>query len=286
MLLIDSPISQEKYQVEELDMLQMGMASPAGICIYNNDIYVCDAENHCIMRYDKKLEMIESYGTLGMEEGNFSRPRDITFADDSFYVLDSGNNRVQRFSSNFEFLEVYYLDSLLSEQGMGIYLSVAVDSAGVIYVSTFSPDINDAYIYTINNQEENKLGTNIIGYLCSSSEEVYFANMLEFHVEEHKYSAESGKNILYKVESNKVKEIARLEDKYVPVALTCWKDSIYVISAGVGYIHCYTLEDEEMTTVLSLPRASLHMYMAIDEEGNLYISDCENGIFYRAKGNL
>lgn len=273
---------QGDYILEELDISQIGIGNPSGICIHNNNIYVCDTENNCIVKLNKELEMLESYGTLGMEYGNFSRPMDITFAEGSFYVLDSGNNRVQKFSADFECLETYNLDHLASEQGSGLYISIAVDGAGIIYVSTISPDTNDGYIFYWDNNTWNQLGENVVGYLCEGDGKVYFANILEFQIEKNSTIIQSGKNFLYEIDSKKLKPICRFMDKYAPAALTYWNDRIYLISAGVRSVNYFTDESELLETVLVLPEVSMYMYMCIDDDGNMYITDNGTGKLYRA----
>lgn len=273
---------QDSYVLEELDMSRIGIGNPGGICIYNNNIYVCDTENNCIVKLSKDLELLKSYGTLGMEYGNFSQPMDITFSGDSFYVLDSGNNRVQKFTADFEYLETYNLEHLASEQGYGQYLSIAVDGEGIIYVSTISPDVNDGYIFYWKNNTWNKLGENVVGYLCEGGGKIYFANILEFEVEKNKTIIQSGKNLLYEIDAEELKPICRFMDKYAPAALTYWNDRIYMASAGISYVNYFTDESEMLETVVALPEASMYMYMCIDDDGNMYITDNETVRFYRA----
>ena len=72
---------QGGYDLQELDLTELGIEAPGGICIYNESIYVCDLSNNCVVKLGKDFVKEDSFGTLGMEEGNFSEPRDITFSD-------------------------------------------------------------------------------------------------------------------------------------------------------------------------------------------------------------
>ena len=67
------------YGLKEIDLAALGIKRPGGICVYNDSIYVCDISNNCIVKLNKDLVKEATYGTLGMEEGNFSEPRDIVF---------------------------------------------------------------------------------------------------------------------------------------------------------------------------------------------------------------
>lgn len=272
---------QGSYVLEELDLSQIGIGKPGGICIYNNNLYVCDTENNCIVKLSKDLEMLELYGTLGRESGNFSGPMDITFSGDSFYVLDNGNSRVQKFSADFEYQETYDLEYLASRQGSGRYISIAVDKEGTIYVSTISPDTRDGYIFYWDHDTWNKLGENVVGYLCEGDGKIYFANIMEFEVEKNKTTIQSGKNLLYEIDAGELKPICHFMDKYAPAALTYWNNCVYMVSAGTRYVNYFTDESEMLETVLALPEASLHMHMCIDDDGNIYITDNGTGRFYR-----
>lgn len=271
----------ENYQILKLDKLQTGILKPAGICLYKGNLYICDTDKNGIVCFDMDFNQIETFGSLGMEEGNFTSPMDITFANGYFYVLDSGNSRIQKFNSEFEFQEEYHLDALSSEQGFGKYQDIEVDNLGNIFVSTISADSTDAHIFYLNEKGQNSLGENMIGYMCSNGSQIFFANTLEMYMEENKYIAESGKNSLYRVGASGVKEMAPLCEKFAPVALTYADNIIYMISVAFSSVNCYTEEGEILGTVVKLPEVSLNMYMVVDADGKIYITDYDNGIIYK-----
>lgn len=269
------------YHLQELDLDKLGIETPGGICIYEDSIYICDVGNNCIIKLGMNFEREDSFGMLGMEEGNFSEPRDITFADGCFYVLDEGNCRVQKFTADFGYLEMYYLHPLYA-QGTGRYVSIAVDGEGVTYVSALSPDPMDAYIFAYRGEAWEKIGENAVGYLCAGEENLYFVNTLEMEIEEKTTAMQSGKNMLYVLDKKKPFLIAQIEDKYAPTALTFWDGSLYMISAANGNVNCFDGVNDRFKTLFAMPKDaySLDMYMTIDEAGNFYIADCENGCLY------
>lgn len=271
------------YHLQELDLDKLGIETPGGICIYDNSIYICDVGNNCIVKLGMNFEREDSFGTLGLEEGNFSEPRDITFADGCFYVLDEGNCRVQKFTADFAFLEMYYMPRL-SSQYSDEHVSIAVDGEGVIYVSVLSPDPVDAHIYAYRGDDWETIGEKAIGYLCAGEESIYFVNTLEMEVGEKVTSMQSGENMLYALDKEELSLMAQIEDKYAPTALTFWNGSLYMVSAANGYVNCFARESDRFQTLFALPREgySLHMHMAIDEAGNFYIADCGNGCLYFA----
>ena len=274
---------QGGYDLQELDLAELGIGAPGGICIYNESIYVCDVSNNCIVKLGKEFVKEDSFGTLGMEEGNFSEPRDITFSDGCFYVLDSKNNRVQKFTSDFQYLEMYYLHPLYAQQGLGRYVSIAVDAEGIIYVSAISSNVMDAYIFAYKNGEWEKIGDEVVGYLCAGEKGMYFANIFEFEIKEKTMAIQSGKNTLYEVVESKLVPMARIEDKYAPAALRYWDGGIYLVSIGTGAVNRFSRQDEVFETLFVLPSTELYMYMDIDIEGSIYISDSENRRLYFAE---
>lgn len=275
---------QDGYDLQELDLAELEIGNPGGICIYDDSLYICDTENNCIVKLGMDFAKEASFGTLGMEEGNFSKPRDITFADGCFYVLDEGNCRVQKFTADFEYLEMYYLHSPYA-QATGRYVSIAVDEKGIVYVSMLSPDPMDAYIYAYKDETWEEIGEKAVGYLCVGRENIYFINTLEMKITENTTAMQSGKNMLYEFDENGLSLIAQIEDKYAPAALTFWNGSLYMVSAGNGNVNCFSGESDSFETLFALPQGahSLDMYMGIDAMGSIYISDCENGCLYFAK---
>ncbi len=274
---------RSEYHLQALDLDELGIENPGGICIYNDSIYICDEGNNCIAKFSMDFEREDSFGTLGMEEGNFSEPRDITFADGCFYVLDEGNCRVQKFTADFEYLEMCYLHPPYA-QGMGRYASIAIDGKGVIYVSALSPDPMDAYIFAYRGNGWDKIGENAVGYLCAGEEKLYFVNTLEMESEEKTTAMQSGKNMLYVLEEKGLLLMAQIADKYAPTAPAFWNGSLYMVSAANGNVNCFSGESDRFQTLFTLPKGaySLDMYMAIDGAGNFYIADRENGCLYFA----
>lgn len=274
---------QGGYDLQELDLTELGIEAPGGICIYNESIYVCDLSNNCVVKLGKDFVKEDSFGTLGMEEGNFSEPRDITFSDGCFYVLDSKNNRVQKFTSDFQYLEMYYLHPLYAQQGLGRDVSIAVDAEGIVYVSAISSNVMDAYVFAYKNGEWEKIGEEVVGYLCAGEKSMYFANIFEFEMKENTMAIQSGENMLYEVAESKLAPIAQIDDKYAPAALCYWGDHIYMVSIGKGAVNRFSRQDEVFETLFVLPSTELYMYMDIDAAGNIYISDSENRRLYFAE---
>ena len=74
---------------------------PMGIfASLNGFIYVVDANNNRIQKFNQVGAYLSQFGTSGSGNGQFNRPTDISIGyDGNFYVTDSYNYRVQKLSS-------------------------------------------------------------------------------------------------------------------------------------------------------------------------------------------
>jgi hypothetical protein len=114
---------------------------PRGIGLdSNNNIYVADAQNHCIHVFTSSGNYSYSKGTCGSSgsaAGQFDYPVGIGLdSEDSLYVTEEGNDRVQVFTSSGEYS--YSIGTGTSGDAPGQFnnpYGVDVDSNGLIYVS-------------------------------------------------------------------------------------------------------------------------------------------------------
>ena len=69
---------------------------PHGVTLYNNQVYVCDDNNHRIQVFDLDLNFVRSIGSRGTGRGEFDAPFDVKFdTAGNMYVAEYGNKRVQ-----------------------------------------------------------------------------------------------------------------------------------------------------------------------------------------------
>ena len=87
---------------------------PRGLALHNNQVYVCDRNNHRIQVFDLDLNFIESIGSCGKGRGKFDAPFDVKFDKDGYmYVAEYGNERVQVLDRNGHFIQMF------GEEGKG-----------------------------------------------------------------------------------------------------------------------------------------------------------------------
>jgi DNA-binding beta-propeller fold protein YncE len=84
-----SPLAQEAGQLR----------APWGVTVDGaGDVYVTDAGNHRIEKFDREGNFITQWGGFGNGRGHFNFPYGIAVdAKGSVFVVDSGNTRVQQF---------------------------------------------------------------------------------------------------------------------------------------------------------------------------------------------
>lgn len=181
----------DDYTLEEISALKVQIGKPAGICIFNDTLVICDKKNSCLVLLDKDCNYLKEIGSLGMGPLEFSEPTGITVHDNKIYVLDEGNNRIQILDSNYSFYDEITLDILIHKQGNSEYIDLAIDNNDIIYVSTFTSALDDGHIFRIENKKIEKLNQQFIGYLFSDNGTIYAADTHELFKEGNKQIARS-----------------------------------------------------------------------------------------------
>ncbi|MEN8166770.1 MAG: thioredoxin-like domain-containing protein [Pseudomonadota bacterium] len=94
----------ERPRRGEFDALAVGLASPWGLSLQDNFLYIAMAGSHQIWRYDTRSERIEPYagsGREGIADGDlkaatFSQPSGLSIIDEWLYVADAEDSAVRR----------------------------------------------------------------------------------------------------------------------------------------------------------------------------------------------
>ncbi len=113
---------------------------PEGITVRNGHIWVADTNNNRVEKFNEKYEYLETFGTLGKGNGQFSDPRHIA-ADNrgDLWVADGENGRIEEFSESGTYIGQFGETGTENERlawydfwlGGG---GVAVDSSGDVWV--------------------------------------------------------------------------------------------------------------------------------------------------------
>ncbi|MGA9139548.1 MAG: hypothetical protein WBZ29_04955 [Methanocella sp.] len=127
--------------------------SPSG------DVFVADAGNYRIQKFDRNGTFIASWGSRGSGNGSFEYPWDVAVdPSGNVYVVDNDLRNVQKFDPNGRFLTVWYG----AHEGNGSFYrphGIGADTAGRIYladaagnrIQVFGPD--GAFQKTLHGNE-------------------------------------------------------------------------------------------------------------------------------------
>ena len=95
--------------------------APRGLTLYDNEVYVCDRNNHRIQIFDLDLNFVRSIGSRGKGRGEFDAPLDIKFdTAGNMYVAELGNGRVQVMDRSGQFIREFGEGKLKGPSGLHI----------------------------------------------------------------------------------------------------------------------------------------------------------------------
>ena len=78
---------------------------PRGVTLHDNQVYVCDADNHRIQVFDLNFNFVRSIGSHGKGRGEFDKPYDVKLdTAGNIYVADFKNSRVQVLDNSGHFI--------------------------------------------------------------------------------------------------------------------------------------------------------------------------------------
>ena len=81
---------------------------PRGVTLYDNQVYVCDSNNHRIQVFDLDLTFIRSTGSYGEGSFEFNAPFDVKFdSGGNMYVAEFSNTRVQVMDINGRYIQAF-----------------------------------------------------------------------------------------------------------------------------------------------------------------------------------
>ena len=77
------------------------LQSPGGVNIINNQVFICDRDNHRIAVFSTELELIRCFGTNGSGDGQFCRPEFIIKdGEGQLWITDFHNHRLCVFTAD------------------------------------------------------------------------------------------------------------------------------------------------------------------------------------------
>lgn len=100
------------------------------------NVYVADAGNHRIQKFDNDGDFLTEWGSEGEGPGQFVDPVSLAVDEHGdILVVDSGNSRIQKFSSSGRFIAEWGGKYGSSPGQLVLPNSIAIDKAGYIFVA-------------------------------------------------------------------------------------------------------------------------------------------------------
>ena len=115
------------------------LTQPHGIATHGEDMYVTDTEAHKVFHFKltPEIRLVNSLGSMGAGNGQFSRPLGISVSpDEEVLVADWGNNRIQILDKSLHFKRV------MGDSSMYQPTDVKLTPGGVLVLCNTSPCIH------------------------------------------------------------------------------------------------------------------------------------------------
>jgi len=118
-------------------------------------LYVCDAGNNRIMKYDENGNFVLQIGRAGQGPGELIHPAGLAVhPDGTLFVLDSGNARIQVFDSTGRYVASFRVSGKLGLTNDGI----SVDQSKRIFVPSDASSPSIVTIYSIGGKKIGEIG--------------------------------------------------------------------------------------------------------------------------------
>jgi predicted membrane-bound mannosyltransferase/DNA-binding beta-propeller fold protein YncE len=102
------------------------------------NLWVADARNHRIQKFDVQGNYLASFGRLGSAEGALKEPWGVAVDAEGFiYVADTWNHRIQKFSPEFEFIQSWGIPGTDVSNPFSLFgpRDIAIAADGTLWVT-------------------------------------------------------------------------------------------------------------------------------------------------------
>ena len=222
--------------------------------------------------YHEKMNPIATFGKLGSKKGEFNWPHGICVERNIIYICDYFNTRVQTFSKEGKFISEFGKGQLERPYGIALYDKWAfVSDNGQNAICKFQVD-NQKFVC---RSEPGKLSLPR-GLTLDLNGEVFVADH-----ENHRIA-------ILNSDLHFLREFGKPKLKY-PCDVKTHRDEIFVVDYGKPHnVHVFSKSADLLYSLINLRNGSAHIFMCIDQFGNLILSDSPEKTIqiYTAEGHM
>ena len=274
-----------KLPIEKLDdpiLTIDGMNNPRGVAVnQRGEVVVTEYREHCVSIFDSSGKRIQSFGTHGSGNGQFSLPRGVVVdSEGNILVVDSGNHRIQKFTANGKFLGaigtkgdgplqfLYPMDISLNSINNKVYI---VDLNHRVQVLN-----SDLSFFCLFGNEG--IGKGQFKYpqaiTCDSNGKVYVAESENNRIQVFNFDGKYMR-MFYRFDQDKEHELS------YPVGITIDNDNrVYVSGNHNQCIFVFTPDGQFMTSFGGEGEGpgefKCPVGLAVDNSGVVYVCDSDN----------
>ena len=273
-----SMICNEKIELEkQLFSEDNRIDHPVDLAIDNDYIYVVNQGKNEILCFNRLGELVDSFGSVGQGQGEFTNPESIAISDDYIYVVEKESCRIQKFNKKFEYIDEIKMDQLQKALSIGAY-DLAVNDDEVIFLSVIGTNNELTKVYKIEpNGKVVSIGDSLIGSMDVYSNNMYYVQ--SYMVKQNEYG--SGKSFIAYEENNDLKLLTNLPDNYTPTGIKVTDNDIFVLSQSFFQIDRYSKDGAYISTMYceDATNQTYMQHMAMDQN-NFYLTDTKNNKIY------
>ena len=226
----------------------LNMSKPYGLAVdFQKNIYLSDAGNNRIIKFDRDLKPLRQIGGFGSSEGQFNLPTYISFDNGlNMMVSDEKNRRVARFNSQLLYVDELEFTDEEDPLKFGYPSGITFTNYGEVWIA--DRDNNQIAIFNNIGKYSHSLGEfGASGGQLQSPEKIIRDQQDNFLV------CDAGNKRIIKYDSygSYVQDFKNVDFEY-PISVLLYQDKMFVLDSELGSIFCMDKNGQMLAELPSL----------------------------------